>query len=182
MFNDIPVLQVVGFKNSGKTSLVCKMIEWATRSGISVSSCKHHGHGGTPDGVKNTDSYFHQKAGAKISGVEGDGMLQLSISKPEWQLDDILSIYSHMKTELIIVEGYKRERYPKIVLLRNQSDHRLLQEIENVMAVIAPFPIEEQKEKVAYFSRDEMKEFKEWYLSWVQASLKRKRKGVLEDA
>jgi molybdopterin-guanine dinucleotide biosynthesis adapter protein len=180
VFKGVPVIQVVGYKNSGKTSLVCRMIEWANSSGILVSSCKHHGHGGTPDVVEDTDSFFHQRAGAKISGVEGDGMLQLSISKPDWQLDDILSIYSYMKTELIIVEGYKRERYPKIVLLRNQGDHRLLGEIENVMAVIAPFPIEEQKEKIAYFSPDGMKEFEEWYLSWVQSSLKKER-GV-EDA
>lgn len=175
MFKGVPVIQVVGFKNSGKTSLVCKMIEWATQSGISVSSCKHHGHGGKPDVVEDTDSTFHQRAGAEISGVEGGGMLQLSISKPDWQLNDILAIYSYMKTELIIVEGYKRERYPKIVLLRNQSDHGLLQEIENVMAVIAPFPIEEKKDTIAYFSNDEMKEFEKWYLSWVQSSLKKER-------
>ena len=175
VFKGIPVIQVVGFKNSGKTSLVCKMIEWATQSGISVSSCKHHGHGGKPDVVEGTDSSFHQRAGAKISGVEGDGMLQLSISKPDWQLDDILSIYSYMKTELIILEGYKKERYPKIVLLRDQGDLQRLWEIENVLAVIAPFPIEEQKETISYFSHDEMKEIEEWYLSWIQASLKKER-------
>ncbi|PFG05090.1 molybdopterin-guanine dinucleotide biosynthesis protein B [Bacillus sp. es.034] len=175
MFKGVPVIQVVGFKNSGKTSLVCKMIEWATQSGISVSSCKHHGHGGKPDVVEGTDSSFHQRAGAKISGVEGDGMLQLSISKPDWQLNDILSIYSYMKTDLIIVEGYKKEGYPKIVLLRNQSDQRILQEIVNVRAVISPFPIEEQKGTIAYFSNDGIKEFEEWYLSWIQASLKKER-------
>ncbi|WP_257140969.1 molybdopterin-guanine dinucleotide biosynthesis protein B [Bacillus sp. AFS015802] len=177
MFKDIPVVQVVGFKNSGKTSLVCKMIQWATSLGISVSSCKHHGHGGKPDTVEHTDSALHQQAGARISGVEGDGMLQVSISKPEWQLDDILSFYSYMKTELIIVEGYKRERYPKIVLLRSESDHRILQEMENVMAVIAPYPIEDQKETIAYFSNDRMKEFEKWFFSWVQTSLAKERKG-----
>ncbi|MCR8850922.1 molybdopterin-guanine dinucleotide biosynthesis protein B [Rossellomorea sp. SC111] len=175
MLKDLSVIQVVGFKNSGKTSLVCNMIRWAAESGISVSSCKHHGHGGKPDMVEGTDSTLHKRAGATIAGVEGDGMLQLAISKRDWQLDDILSIYSYMKTDLIIVEGYKRERYPKIVLLRNQSDRRILQETENVIAVIAPFPIEEQKETIAYFSKDGMKEFEKWYLLWVQASLKKER-------
>lgn len=177
MFEDVPVIQVVGLKNSGKTSMVCKMIQWASSLGISVSSCKHHGHGGKPDMAEGTDSTLHKRAGATISGVEGDGMLQLAISKPDWQLDDILSIYSYMKTDLIIVEGYKMERYPKIVLLRNQSDHRILQETENVIAVIAPFPIVEQKETITYFSKDGMKEFEKWYLSWVQASLKEKEIG-----
>lgn len=177
VLEDLSVIQVVGFKNSGKTSLVCNMIQWAAESGISVSSCKHHGHGGKPDVVEGTDSTLHQRAGAAISGVEGDGMLQLAISKSDWKLDDILSIYSYMKTDLVIVEGYKREGYPKIVLLRNQSDQRILQEIENVVAVIAPFPIEEQKVTIAYFSNDGMKEFEKWYLSWLQASLKKKERG-----
>jgi molybdopterin-guanine dinucleotide biosynthesis adapter protein len=171
LFNDIPVLQVVGFKNSGKTSLVCNMIKWASEFGISVSSCKHHGHGGKPDTVENTDSTFHQQAGAEISGVEGDGVLQLSISRKEWKLDDILSFYSYIKTDLIIIEGFKKERYPKVVLLRERSDDRILQEVENVIAVIAPFPIENQKDTIAYFSKDKMKEFSHWYLKWVQKSL-----------
>ncbi len=171
MFNDIPVLQVVGFKNSGKTSLVCNMIQWASHLGISVSSCKHHGHGGKPDTVENTDSTFHQQAGAEIAGVEGDGVLQLSISRREWQLHDILSFYSYIKTDLILLEGFKKEQYPKVLLLRDQSDYHLLQEVENVIAVIAPFPIENQKETIAYFSKEQMKEFSQWYLSWVQKSL-----------
>ena len=41
-------LQVVGFKNSGKTTLIARWIRLLKNKGLTVAVLKHHGHGGQP--------------------------------------------------------------------------------------------------------------------------------------
>ncbi len=151
---DVPVIQVVGYQNSGKTTYVEKLIKQATTLGISVATVKHHGHGGKPDLLDNgKDSDRHRLAGAQVASVEGDGVLQLYCKRDEWKLNDILSIYKHLAIDLVIVEGYKNETYPKVVLVRNEDDLTLLNQLTNIMAVISWFPLEEDvKRKFVTFN------------------------------
>lgn len=68
-----PILQIVGFQNSGKTTLSEKLIFRASKAGLKAASIKHHGHGGPPDNeLSSKDSIRHHEAGAVISSVEGD--------------------------------------------------------------------------------------------------------------
>lgn len=127
------VFQIVGYQNSGKTTLMEKVISGAAEKGVRVASIKHHGHGGAPD-VK--DSTRHQQAGAVIAGVEGSGILQLNIQQSEWALNDILRLYEMFPVDCIFIEGYKGEAYPKAVLIRNEEDLHLLH-LENIQCVIS---------------------------------------------
>lgn len=141
---DVPVIQVVGYQNSGKTTYVEKVIKQATTLGLKVATVKHHGHGGEPDMFENgKDSDRHRLAGALATSVEGDGVLQLYCKRDEWKLNDILSIYKQLPIDLVIVEGYKTENYPKVVLVRNEDDLSLLDRLTNIIAVITWFPLEE---------------------------------------
>ena len=54
------VFQIVGYQNSGKTTLMEKVISGAAEKGVRVAYIKHHGHGGAPDAK---DSTRHQQAG-----------------------------------------------------------------------------------------------------------------------
>ncbi len=55
-----PILQIVGFQNSGKTTLTEKLIFRASIAGLKAASIKHHGHGGTPDTeLSSKDSIRH---------------------------------------------------------------------------------------------------------------------------
>ena len=120
MDKELLTIQVVGFKNSGKTTLVCNLIELATQDGWKVASLKHHGHGGTPNIVENTDSERHKQAGSIMAGVEGEGLLHLSISQSEWTLKKILAFYKQVDIDLLIIEGYKNADFPKIVLISKE--------------------------------------------------------------
>ncbi|OKL37471.1 molybdopterin-guanine dinucleotide biosynthesis protein B [Domibacillus mangrovi] len=132
------IFQVVGYQNSGKTTLLEKLIACAAAEGLRIASIKHHGHGGMPD---TKDSTRHQQAGAIISGVEGGGALHLHIQREKWKLDDILQLYQLFSVDLILIEGYKLEEYPKVVLIRNEDDLSLL-ELENIQCVISWINIE----------------------------------------
>lgn len=131
----VPVLQIVGYQNSGKTTLTEKLITALTNEGVKVGAIKHHGHGGYPEVPLQKDSERHRQAGSIVSAVEGDGVLSLS-AKGDWSLEKIIRLYTCFEAEVIIVEGYKKERYPKVVLLRSEEDVSLLERSENVIAVI----------------------------------------------
>ncbi|MCM3761627.1 molybdopterin-guanine dinucleotide biosynthesis protein B [Alkalihalobacillus oceani] len=164
-----PVLQVVGFQNSGKTTLAEKLIKTGGELGLKVAAIKHHGHN-TPQkpeaGLK--DSERHRQAGAAITAVEGGGSLQIHIQQQSWSLAEILALYEQFSPDLIVVEGYKKAPYPKLVLLRGEEDLELLQELTNVRAVITwkqlrlgthPFPVfslEEADRQLASFIQSVM--------------------------
>ncbi|QWC23852.1 molybdopterin-guanine dinucleotide biosynthesis protein B [Bacillus haikouensis] len=128
------VIQVVGFKNSGKTTVSSNVITYAASKGIKTGSVKHHSHG-APDVVPGTDSDRHLKAGATLAGVEGGGIFNVSLQLEDYDFDDILRIYELINVEVLVVEGYKEKNYPKIVCIGNQKDFSLLDSLENVQAV-----------------------------------------------
>lgn len=156
--DDLKVIQVVGYKNSGKTTTVSACLRHFKDSGIQVASFKHHGHGGVPDGLENKDSMKHQEAGAEIAGVTGEGLLQFTREKP-WELEQVIPIYEALGIEVLFVEGFKREVYPKVVLISEEKDKTLLEELTEIIAVVSDLEIETN---VPVFNSNELLELSHW--------------------
>ncbi|PQZ55920.1 molybdopterin-guanine dinucleotide biosynthesis protein B [Bacillus sp. MYb209] len=158
------ILQIVGYQNSGKTTLVEKMVHALAEREMKVATIKHHGHGGFPE-VAQKDSERHRKAGAVVSSVEGAGLLSLSSLRDEWSLQEIIRLYEFFEVDMILIEGYKTEKYPKVVLLRSAEDAELLHKVENVVAVItwhdAPVNL---REEYKVFHITEEKLYIDWFL------------------
>lgn len=149
----LKVLQVVGYQNSGKTTLVTKLIHRLKDEGFKVGTIKHHGHGGTPTlGDNGKDTEQHRLAGASVVAVEGEGTFQLT-AEGAWTLEKMLILYEMLSLDVVIVEGYKKEQYPKVVLLRDEKDQTLLTELTNVKAVISIKP--QLVTEYPYFTRNE---------------------------
>lgn len=164
------ILQIVGYQNSGKTTLVEKMVHVLAERKMKVATIKHHGHGGFPE-VAQKDSERHRKAGAVVSSVEGAGLLSLSSLKEEWSLQEIIRLYEFFEVDTILIEGYKKESYPKVVLLRSEEDAELLHKVENVIAVItwhnAPANLREEY-KVFHITEEEL--YIDWFLQTVRGT------------
>ncbi|MBU8877442.1 molybdopterin-guanine dinucleotide biosynthesis protein B [Bacillus sp. FJAT-29790] len=137
------VFQVAGYQNSGKTTLVKKIIKHLTSSGFAVATIKHHGHGGKPDMIENKDSGQHISSGALASLVEGEGRILLQLEKNSWTLDEQIEILMPLKLDIIIIEGHKHKDYPKVVILRNIEDQHLLSKLKNIKAVLYWDPFKE---------------------------------------
>ncbi|MDQ0243474.1 molybdopterin-guanine dinucleotide biosynthesis protein B [Bacillus fengqiuensis] len=136
------IFQIVGYQNSGKTTLTEKLIERFTQEGQRVGTIKHHGHGGMPAfGDEQKDTFRHREAGALVTGVEGAGMLQIHARKEEWTLKDVVSLYEAFSMDVILIEGYKQEAYKKIVLIRSEEDLSLLHKLKNIICVISWVPL-----------------------------------------
>ncbi|WP_129688360.1 molybdopterin-guanine dinucleotide biosynthesis protein B [Gottfriedia acidiceleris] len=144
MKKNYSILQIVGYQNSGKTTLTEKLIKQANHQGLLAATIKHHGHGGAPDlEIERKDSSRHLDAGAIVSSVEGDGVLQLRTNFINWDLKKTIELYRFFSTDIIFIEGYKRESYPKVVLIRSEDDLNLLDSLTNIICVISHFEIEE---------------------------------------
>lgn len=128
------ILQIVGFQNSGKTTVAKQLIRHLTKQGLKVGTIKHHGHG-KPTAPPEKDSTLHEEAGAVVSAVEGDGTLRLAIEQAHWTLPEIIALYEPFLLDAIVVEGYKKETYKKVVVLRSAEQFELLQ-LPNIVAVI----------------------------------------------
>ena len=62
------IIVICGVKNSGKTTLITKLIPKFTSLGYKVATIKHDGHDFDAD-VEGTDSYKHKQAGAYGTAV-----------------------------------------------------------------------------------------------------------------
>lgn len=60
-----PALGFIGRKNSGKTTLLEKVISELTARGLKIATVKHHGHPDFDIDILGRDSYRHRMAGAQ---------------------------------------------------------------------------------------------------------------------
>ena len=108
------VFGITGWKNSGKTTLVERLVSELTRRGYRVSTVKHAHHQFDID-KPGTDSHRHREAGAievaLVSGYRWALMHELR-GDDEPPLEAVLSRLS--PCDLVLVEGYKREAHAKI--------------------------------------------------------------------
>ncbi len=166
----IPIIQVVGYQNSGKTTLVTKLVEQLSDTGCKVGTIKHHGHGGAPTfGDDGKDTMQHRQAGASVVSVEGAGILQLTAQPSVWDLQKTISLYEQFKLDAILVEGYKMENFPKVVLFRSRDDLSLLEKVSNILCVVSAIPLtNEEKSGFTFFLRGE----EEIYIPYIMKEMK----------
>ena len=119
-----PVFGVTGWKNSGKTTLVERLVAELSRRGYRVSTVKHAHHAFDIDHT-GTDSFRHRAAGATevaiVSGARWALMHELR-DEDEPRLADVLARMAPV--DLILVEGYKREAHFKIEVRRREAARR----------------------------------------------------------
>lgn len=157
------IIQIVGFKNSGKTSLSTELIRSLVSNGFRTASLKHHGHGGEPLRLENTDSYKQQQAGAIVAGVEGSGMFQLKHVNG-WNMEQLIAIYRLFNIDVLVIEGFKYENYPKIVLINNKEELSLLKQLTNIIAVVSAVSMEESSISFPVFSYDQIEKLCLFYI------------------
>ncbi len=107
---------VVGYHNTGKTTLICKLIERLTEHGYSVSTIKNIPKDGFSMDVEGKDTWRHGESGAGVVVASTSDETSF-IMKAGMSLDEMLRITDNMTSpDVIIVEGHKTEHIPKIVL------------------------------------------------------------------
>ncbi len=136
------IIGLAGWSGSGKTTLLIKVIPRLTARGLKVSTVKHAHHGFDVD-QPGKDSHSHRQAGA-TEVLVGSGTRWALVHElrgaPEPALQDLLAKLSPV--DLVIVEGYKRERHPKLEVHRSAVGKPLLQpEDPGIVAIASDQPL-----------------------------------------
>ncbi|WP_066252097.1 molybdopterin-guanine dinucleotide biosynthesis protein B [Neobacillus drentensis] len=130
------IFQVVGYQNSGKTTITSKLINDLVKKGLKTVTIKHHGHGGKLAALPQKDTEKHLNAGALASIVEGEGSLILQADNFFPSLEEQIELMKFFHPDIILIEGYKQKPYPKLLLVRDESDLSLLNTVSNVLGIL----------------------------------------------
>ena len=151
-----PVFGVTGWKNSGKTTLVERLVSEFVGRGYGVSTIKHAHHAFDID-QEGTDSFRHRAAGATevalVSGYRWAMMHELR-DAPEPQMEDIVGRLS--PCDLVIIEGYKSQSHPKIEVRRKNARkvEPLAPNDPNIVAIAADHALD--GETIPVFALDDV--------------------------
>lgn len=132
------VIGFAGWSGAGKTTLIVKLIPELNRRGLSVSTIKHAHHNFDLD-QPGKDSYEHRAAGAEevlVASANRVALMRELRGAPEPSLAELLRLLKDV--DLVLVEGFKRDRLPKIEISRTANGKPpLYPEDRNIVALIS---------------------------------------------
>ena len=131
------VIGLAGWSGSGKTTLLTKVIPRIAARGLKVSTVKHAHHAFDVD-LPGKDSHSHRMAGATevlVGSANRWAQVHELRGEPEPGLDALLRRLSPV--DLVLVEGYKRERHPKLEVYRAAVGKPLLHPDDPAIVAIA---------------------------------------------
>jgi molybdopterin-guanine dinucleotide biosynthesis adapter protein len=133
----IPIFSIVGKSDSGKTTLIEKLLPELTRRGYRIATVKHDTHGFEVD-REGKDSWRHKQAGAHTVIISSPRKVALirDVEK-DLTLEEIRGRLIQ-DVDLIISEGYKKDVQPKIEIFRKEVHKELLCALEdNLVAIVS---------------------------------------------
>jgi molybdopterin-guanine dinucleotide biosynthesis protein B len=135
----IPIVSVVGKSDSGKTTLLEKLVKELTSRGYRIGTIKHDAHSFEID-HPGKDSWRHKQAGAYATVISSPAKLALVVDTDhDHTLAEIRERFIQ-GVDLIITEGYKRETHPKIEVFRSELHRELLCKADENLIAIAGDP------------------------------------------
>lgn len=134
-----PIFGVIGWKNSGKTTLMAKLLEEFTGRGLCVSAIKHAHHSFDID-HPGRDSHRFREAGARQVALVSPkrwAMMHELREEEEPQFEEVLSHIG--PCDLLLVEGYKKAPFPKVEARspRSLTQEPLSDDDPNIVAIAA---------------------------------------------
>ncbi|QHM73106.1 molybdopterin-guanine dinucleotide biosynthesis protein MobB [Mixta intestinalis] len=119
----LPILAIAAWSGTGKTTLLKKLIPLLKQRGVRPGLIKHTHHNMDVD-TPGKDSYELRKAGADQVLVASKQRWALMMETPDEQDPDFSWLVSQMDArtlDIVLVEGFKDEPIPRILLWRRQS-------------------------------------------------------------
>lgn len=140
----VPVIGFAAFSGTGKTTLLRQVLPLLTGDGLRVGMIKHAHHSFDVD-TPGKDSHELRQAGASRMLVASRQRWALMTETPgqnEPHLDSLLTELNQRDLDVILVEGFKHERFAKIEVHRPSLGHPLLfPDDDTIIAVAADAPL-----------------------------------------
>jgi molybdopterin-guanine dinucleotide biosynthesis protein B len=136
----VPVITFVGKSGTGKTTFLEQLIPQLKALGLRLAVLKHDAHHFEMD-KPGKDTYRFTAAGADvvtISNAEKFAMIEQP--QEELSLRDIISRLPQV--DLVLTEGYKKSRYPKIEIHRAVLQRPLIADPSELLAILTDEPVD----------------------------------------
>ena len=144
--NVMRIIGLAGWSGSGKTTLITKLVPCLIARSLRVSTLKHAHHGFDLD-KPGKDSFVHRAAGATeviISSAKRWAILHELRGEEEWDLPALVANMSPV--DLVLVEGFKRDAFPKLEIHRAANGKPLLHPDDpHIVAVACDSPLPNSK-------------------------------------
>jgi molybdopterin-guanine dinucleotide biosynthesis protein B len=132
----IPIVCIVGKSNSGKTTLIEKLVPELLRRSYRVATIKHDVHGFEVD-QEGKDSWRHKRAGAHTVVISSPTKLALIRDVDhDASLAEVRDQYIR-EVDLVLAEGFKKNNQPKIEVFRKEMHRDLLCTNDDTLVAIS---------------------------------------------
>ena len=158
------VFAVSGVKNSGKTTLIERLIPLFAAENLSVSVIKHDGHDFVPD-VPDTDSYRLRNAGAQ--GVAVFSGRRKMIIRQCGEISERELMRAFPDSDVIILEGFKYSEYPKIEAVRRDVSDGPVCDPAHLLGIVTDYEPEELSKEyrhIPVYGQKETERLAEFFL------------------
>jgi molybdopterin-guanine dinucleotide biosynthesis protein B len=146
------IVSIIGNSQSGKTTLIEKLIGELRSRGYRVATIKHALQGTTLD-EPGKDSWRHIQAGSEATVIRSqDKVVLIKPVAPDVGLDEIAHLLGE-DCDIVLAEGFKQWDAPKIEVHRRESGPPL-EDIKKLIAIATDEPLETQSRQ---FSLDDVK-------------------------
>lgn len=140
----VPIVGIAAYSGSGKTTLLTRLIPLFNSAGIRVGVVKHAHHRFDID-QPGKDSHRLREAGAGQILLGSRHRLALLMEqqqqRPEPCLNELLAMLDQSRLDLILVEGFKHETFPKLELNRPVTGKPLMfPDDPSIIALITDVP------------------------------------------
>lgn len=128
---------MIGWKDSGKTHLMVRLISEITSRGYSVSSVKH-AHHSLEFSTSDADGREQMPAGAHEAIFSSSSRWMLINGTTAAEEDSLLEHLARLQpVDLVLVEGYKLEGHSKLEAYRSGSRRDLIARSDKTIVAVA---------------------------------------------
>lgn len=136
-----PIISIIGKSNSGKTTLLEKLLPALQQRGYRVAVIKHHAHAGFEIDQAGKDTWRFAQAGSDVVVIAAPDKLAMIERLPhELSLDELAQRLQNV--DLILTEGFKRAGKPAIEVIRKERSLELIGDPNFTIAVASDTPLQ----------------------------------------
>ena len=152
------IIGVVGWKDTGKTTLIEKLVKEFNNRSLTVSTIKHSHHNFSVD-RQGTDSFRHFNAGTKETILASEQKwikFSRQTSNPKLNLPYLIE--QIIPVDIVIVEGFKDSDHKKVEVIDSMSSRKPLYETDSAICGLIINQHKIQNSVLPQFDRDEVEE------------------------
>lgn len=135
-----PIITFVGMSGTGKTTFLEKLIPVLKARGLHLAVLKHDAHHFEMD-KPGKDTYRFTAAGADVVAISNREKFAM-IERPSEELSLRDIVFRLPQVDLVLTEGYKKSRYPKIEIHRQELGRPILSTQEELLVIMTDEPLD----------------------------------------